>query len=166
MAVATDELTDADREAIDSANQQPDHEGPGDDERTLEEIAAEAETTQSKPTPPTQLAIEGTRDKLSARAGGKVPTESEIRIMGGRRPITGEIEKGETVTVLSTGTIREVDFVDTDDDWGNVSKTTRVHKMRQLHVRIATDDALMRMLVDHGLDRQAVGILYDQVTGG
>lgn len=153
---------DDDEQTIAAANAAADEERSPDDERTLEEIAAEGE--KPKPTPPTQLALEGTREKLTARAGGKMPTESEIRIMGGRRPINGEIEKGETVTVLSTGTIREIDFVDTDDDWGNVSKTTRVHKMRQLHVRIATRETLMRELVGMGLSRAEVGILHDEVS--
>lgn len=159
-------LAPEDEEAVAAANAQGDYEGAAEG-RTIEELAEDGEGEDVEPAriPPTQLAIEGTRDRLTPGAGGKHPTESEIRIMGGRRPINGQLDKGEVVTVLSTGTIREVDFIDHDDDWGNVQKTTRVHKMRQLHVRVASPESLMRALADVGVQRAELAPLFDQVVG-
>jgi hypothetical protein len=132
-------------------------------EQSIEDLA---ESQPEPETPPTQLAIPGTRDKLTGAFGGKVPTDSELRIMGGKRPIEGQFEKGETITVLSTGTVRAVEGSDTDDDWGTVTKTTRIHKMRQIHVRVATPDALARELLAHLSVDEAVVLLKETAAGG
>ena len=134
----------------------------GGDDATVEELAE-----KEPETPPTQLAIPGTRDRVTATIGGAQPTESELRIMGGRRPIVGEYAKGESVTVIADTRVREISLVDHDDDWGTVSKTTRVHKARMLGVRPATPTTLLAELMKLGFDDKAkLGILFDEVMGG
>lgn len=121
--------TEDDVEAIAAANSTPDVETTPDDARSIEELA---ET--EKPIAPSQMAIPGTRDRITLSAGGKPPTSSEARIMGSRRPIEGQFEKGEIVTLLVEAKVGAVEFIDTTDDWGNVQKTVRVQKFRMLSV--------------------------------
>lgn len=134
--------------------------------RTIEDIAAEREQAEAepKPTPPTQLAIPGTRDKIPRSTGGRAPEEAEIRLMGGRRPINGSFDKGEHVTLLVESTIRAVEDIDIDDEWGTVSKTVRVHKARQTFVRIATPELLARRLLDSGLSKAEAKALLDELA--
>lgn len=130
------------------------------DGKSIDDMVDDGE--DEKPLSPSQLALPGTRDRITARVGGKPPTESELRLMGGRRPITGEYEKGEKLFVLAEAVVRELDFVDHDDDWGTVSKTSRVHKARLLAVQPATGEVLVRALLDQ-MTRDEARILIDEV---
>jgi hypothetical protein len=113
---------------------------------TIEELTAkrreegllDEEPEEDRPVPPTQQPLPGTFETISSSAGGTKPTSSELRIMGARRPIDGQFAKGDIVMVEAEIKIGEVDFIDTSDDWGNISKTVRAHKGRLLSVRIAS----------------------------
>lgn len=113
---------------------------------TIEELTAQRreageldEPEAEKPVPPSQLPLPGTFEKISGSAGGTLPTSSELRIMGSRRPIDGQFAKGDIVIVEAEIKIGEVDFIDTSDDWGNIRKTVRAHKGRLMSVRLASE---------------------------
>lgn len=118
-----------DEAAIQAANDLPDEERPPDDDKTIEDLAKE-----DTPTPPMQLALPGTSEKVPGRMGGAKPSESTIRVMGGRLPVVGVFEKGEVVELRVKVKIGEVGEVDAHDAFGNVQKTTRVHKARMFEV--------------------------------
>lgn len=144
-------------------NSTPDRDLTGDAGKSIDDMVADGDDVEeAKPLSPSQLALPGTRDRITARVGGKAPTESELRLMGGRRPITGEYEKGERLIVLAEAVVRELDFVDHDDDWGTVSKTSRVHKARLLAVQPATAEVLVRALLDMKT-RDEARILIDEI---
>jgi hypothetical protein len=146
LHVVGGEENDADDAAVDAMNATPDADGRSDDERSIEELAEEP--AEEKPVSPTQLALEGTRDKIPLGTGGRRAEESEIRLMGGRRPIIGAFDKGAKLLLVVESSVRAVEDIDVDDEWGNVSKTIRVHKARQTYVRVATPELLARKLLD------------------
>lgn len=114
---------------------------------TVEELAAqrEQELGEDGPDggaeriPPTQMPIPGTVESISNSAGGAKPTSSELRIMGGRRPVEGQFQKGDVVMVQCEVKIGSVEFVDTSDEWGTVQKTVRVQKGRLLSMRVVSN---------------------------
>jgi hypothetical protein len=134
--------------------------------KTVDELVDEgADAEPEKPTPPGQMALPGTREKLTGTAGGKQPTDSEIRLMGGKRPIIGQYDKGEHVVVLVSAVIRSIEMSDTSDDWGNVERTTRIHKARQLLVQVATAEVLLRALAASGVTEAELLTLFREVNG-
>ncbi len=139
------EATPEDQAAIDAANAQADAEVKPDDERSIEDMADDP--VVEKPTPPTQLAIPGTRDKIPRSTGGRAPEECEIRLMGGRRPIVGSFDKGDKLALIVDSTVRAAEDIDQDDEWGNVQKTIRVLKARQTYVRVITPELLVQRLL-------------------
>jgi hypothetical protein len=134
--------------------------------RSIEDMADDAEEPEEpKEVPPTQLSLPGTRERITDKAGGGVsPDESELRVVGARRPIVGQFEWGEPVTLLVNATISGVHFEAPSDDWGQTKRRVRIHKARQTHVRHATAEALVRELANLGLSRQEVAVLYDEVV--
>lgn len=147
-----------DAEVIDAVNARSDADLGADDDKSIEQLAEE-----ERPVPPTQLAIEGTRDKIPVGTGGRRAEESEIRLMGGRRPIIGAFDKGSMVRLVVDSTIRAVEDIDLDDEFGNVSKTIRVHKARQTYVRVASPAVLARALLDQ-LTRAEAKALIDELS--
>lgn len=135
----------------------------GLDIETIAEERAAAGATPV-PTPPTQLAIEGTRDKIPRSTGGRAPERSELRLMGGRRPINGAFDKGSKVTLIVQTIVRAIEDIDIDDEWGTVSETIRVHKARQTFIRIADGEALGRAMLDIMSKAEAKAIL-DELAG-
>jgi hypothetical protein len=110
--------------------------------KTIEELAAEREAggdfdpDAAEPVPPTQIPLPGTFETISKSAGGAAPTSSEIRIVGHRRPVEGQYQKGDVIRLEVEAKIGEVAFIDTTDEWGTVQKTVRAHKARMLGVRV------------------------------
>jgi hypothetical protein len=78
-------------------------------------------------TPPAEPELIGS-GQLSLSVGGKQPTSSSFRMVGGAMPIEGSFKKGETVTLMVECQVREVAFKDTVDDSGSVTATERRHK--------------------------------------
>jgi hypothetical protein len=86
--------------------------------------------------PPGQIPIPGTIESISGAAGGAKPTSSELRIMGGRRPVEGQYSKGDVIRVECEVKVGAVEFIDTTDEWGTVQSTVRVQKGRLLTMRV------------------------------
>lgn len=118
---ATDERTDAEGTgdpALNGAGGHPD--GPPDD---------------APETP--ELLIDGT-GQLSFTVGGKRPSGSSIRIVGGKVALEGQFAKGERIGLYVEVEVGEVSFVDERDaKTGQVVGCDRRHKARIAHVRRA-----------------------------
>lgn len=112
--------TEADREAISSMNATPDF-----DEASLEEQGAELEEEDDG-----QLAIAGTREGLTASAGGKRPDVSRSRVRSITLPTNGQFDKGETLRMLVDVVVSNVSFDDEEDVHGNIVRTWRTHTFR------------------------------------
>jgi hypothetical protein len=82
-----------------------------------------------------QIPLPGTMDTISASFGGARPTESEIRLLGGKMPLEGSFAKGEEFDVIVRVKVTGVLGQDTVDDWGRTTRTTRRHLARMLSVR-------------------------------
>lgn len=75
------------------------------------------------------LYVEGSSGQLSLKVGGgKEPTQSSIRFLGGKLDVEGEFKKGEVVRVLIEARVNEVAFVDREDP-----KTRQVTGVERRH---------------------------------
>lgn len=84
-----------------------------------------------------ELALGG---QLSLAIGGKKPTSSSLRIVGGKVNLDGQLDKGQTVAVrleLIVGTVALVDKH--DPKTGQVTGTERQHKGRIVGIRVLAD---------------------------
>lgn len=79
-----------------------------------------------------ELILEGDDDITKFVVGGKKPTSSSIRLMGGKVGLTNKrYSKGDTVRLTVEAQVTAVAFVDTlDSTTGEVSRTERQHKAR------------------------------------
>jgi hypothetical protein len=104
--------------------------------KSIEELAAERAEAGDEPTelPPMQLAIPGTRDRLTDKAGGARPTVSEARFMGASVPIDGQFEGEQYLRVTTLVKVSAVSFVFAQDDWGETKTVTRRHLLRAVAV--------------------------------
>lgn len=120
--------SEGDLAAIEEANAKGDSEVKADDARSVEELAEDP--PEEKPLAPLQIPIPGTIERISLTAGGTAPGSSEARLIGARLPIEGQFQKGEYLDLHVKVKVGEVAFIDTTDEWGNVQKTVRAHKLR------------------------------------
>ena len=111
------------------------------EEVPAESIEAQAEEEQEKPIPPMQLPLPGTRETISDRFGGAKPTRSEMRLMGGKQPITGSFDKGDEVMLLIRAKVFRAGGVDRLDVWGQTEETVREHQARIISCEVFEDDA-------------------------
>jgi hypothetical protein len=128
-AVSTED--DVDAAVVDEFNKTADKDGKPEDEKTIEELASER-----TPTPPMQLALDGTMETISTAFGGARPTESEIRLLGGKMPINGSFQKGEVLDLLIRVKVTGTGGFDTVDAFGEQQKTTRRHFARMIEVKL------------------------------
>lgn len=136
MATATEDVQAAE---LERARQLGARAGDAADEATIRAIngTPDAELSsiddlaeKEEPTPPMQIPIPGTTDNVSLVVGGAKPTITEVRLLGGAIPVVGEFKKGDEITLVVTAKVGAVEFVDSTDEWGTVTKTIRRHKMR------------------------------------
>lgn len=86
-----------------------------------------------------KLEIEG-EGQLTLTVGGKKPEASTIKLVGGKMDIAeGDFDKGSRINLLLGCVVTEVSFVDTYDQYGNISGTERRHKVRPLRVERVRD---------------------------
>lgn len=102
----------------------------------------EAADDPEKPTPPMQLPLIGTSDKIGQSWGGARATSSEMRLLGGKQPIEGSYDKGEIIWLVVEAKVFNVGGVDFTDDWGTVTKTVRRHHARIISCRRAAEDEI------------------------
>jgi hypothetical protein len=75
------------------------------------------------------IIVSGTGEQLTLQAGGKRPTGSSLRLVGGKIDIEGQLTKGEVVRFEVECQVTEVAFRDSrDGKTGNVASTDRAHK--------------------------------------
>lgn len=82
-----------------------------------------------------ELYIEGTQGQLSLNVGGRKPDTSTVSLRGGQIAVEGQLQKGDTVTLLITARVGEVVIADKMDPAGFVKATTRRHVLRTESVR-------------------------------
>jgi hypothetical protein len=74
---------------------------------------------------------------FSFEVGGKAPTSTMLRLIGGKIEVDGEFAKGETVKLEIVATVGEVAFVDiVDNKTGQVVGCERRHKARIVGVSV------------------------------
>lgn len=75
--------------------------------------------------------------QLSFAVGGKRPTGSTLRVVGGKVELDGQFEKGETIAVRLELVVNAVSFVDKHDPkTGQVVGSERQHKARVTGIRV------------------------------
>lgn len=81
--------------------------------------------------------LEGTsrRPQLSLLAGGEEPDSSSFKMQGGKVPVEGQFDKGDTIDLLVKVRVAEVDFVDKHDKDGYVVGVDRRHIAKPLSIR-------------------------------
>lgn len=110
---------------------------PPQDADPGDETDADPEASAEKPTPPMQIPIPGTEQRITDVAGGSQPTSTEVRLLGGSLPVEGQFQGEETVTLLVEAKVGSVEVVYTTDDWGETKAVKRRHKLRMTSVRRA-----------------------------
>jgi len=85
------------------------------------------------------LAIEG-EGQLTLTVGGAKPEVSTVKLIGGKMDVSeGDFDKGAEIKLLIHARVSSVEFVDTYDQYGNLSGTERRHKVRPLRVERLRD---------------------------
>lgn len=80
--------------------------------------------------PRRRVVIEGD-GQLSLSVGGKRPTDSEVKIVGGSIGYNGQLQKGDTIALVVHARVSKVEFVDKiDSKTGDVVQTIRRHGLR------------------------------------
>jgi hypothetical protein len=79
--------------------------------------------------------ILGSDNQLSLSVGGKKPTASEFKVVGGAVAVEGQFKKGDIVRAEVTLRVGEVAFADKVDGEGTITDTTRRHKARIESIR-------------------------------
>jgi hypothetical protein len=79
--------------------------------------------------------ILGSDNQLSLSVGGKKPTASEFKVVGGAVAVEGQFKKGDIVRAHVTLRVGEVAFADKVDGEGTITDTTRRHKARIESIR-------------------------------
>lgn len=84
------------------------------------------------------LVIEGLQGQLGFNVGGKKPTSSTLKIVGGRVDLPkSSVQKGETIVVRAVLQVGEVGFVDQlDKATGQVVSCERRHKARIIDIGV------------------------------
>lgn len=106
----------------DAGGFEPDAEGAGEEEQEL-----------------LNLAIQG-EGQLTLTVGGAKPEVSTVKLIGGKMDVSeGDFDKGAEIKLLIHARVSSVEFVDTYDQYGNLSGTERRHKVRPLRVERLRD---------------------------
>lgn len=123
----------------------PDDEATVEPGTSIEDMAAardeavdqgeDPDAEEPEPTPPMKIPIPGTIQSISGSFGGRKPDSAEIRLLGGKLPIDGSFNKGETITLLVTAKVTGVLGQDTTDVWGTEESTVRRHMARMIGVQ-------------------------------
>lgn len=78
--------------------------------------------------------------QLTLTVGGAKPEVSTVKLVGGKMDVAGgDFDKGQEIKLLIHGVVAEVAFIDTRDQYGNISGTERRHKIRPLRVERLKD---------------------------
>lgn len=126
-------------EADPSGGHVDDQTGP----QSVADLAANGDD-EEKPKVEEPPPVEGTTGQLSLEVGGDTPSLATVKLLGVSREVEGEFRRGETVTFLTQARCGEIDFIDTMDHQGFVTKSERRHKFRVESVRRASYVALLR----------------------
>lgn len=79
--------------------------------------------------------------QISLQVGGKRPTSTSLRVVGGAVDVEQEFAKGQTVVIRMEAEITEVAFVDQRDQrTGQVVGCERRHKARPVEVSVERVD--------------------------
>lgn len=109
------------------------------------EAATAAQTAEQNGTHPDGLEPEGAVQdlvievggQLSMQVGGKRPTGSSLRLVGGKIAVEGQFDKGQTIRLALEVQIGEVAFVDErDSKTREVVGCERRHKARIIGVSV------------------------------
>lgn len=80
---------------------------------------------------------EGGQLAFTFSVGGKLPTSTMLRLMGGKIEVEGEFEKGEKIVLQVIGSVDAIEFVDIKDPkTGQVVGCERRHKARIVGVSV------------------------------
>lgn len=102
-----------------------------DAERTEEEQADAPDQKPEQAEPTSELVISAGGQLTLNVGGGKQPTTSTLRLVGGKIEVDGQFEKGETVVVRIEAKVNEVGFKDQEDSkTGQVVGCERRHRAR------------------------------------
>lgn len=127
--------------------------------QSVSDLAANGDGTPKAEEPPP---VEGTTGQLSLEVGGDSPSLSTVKLMGVSREVEGEFKRGETVTFLTQARCGEIDFIDTMDAQGFVTKSERRHKFRVESVRRASLAALVRKALETEDGREMARQILDE----
>jgi len=103
-----------------------------DGDQTVESLA---EQPQEEEVLPMQIPLEGFTDSITVQVGGARPQSSVVALRGGKLPVEGEFKKGDEIELYVRARIAEVHFVDTTDQYGEVTGTERKHIAKPVAVR-------------------------------
>jgi hypothetical protein len=144
------EMSDADREAAEAFNAEPDRDPP-----SIADIAESGEPVDEDDGGQQFLDF---GDRVDLRLKGKKPSDSELKIKAVSRPITGQLgDQGddETVTFLVRGRLDKVEVQSKRDGDGRVTAKVRRHHLTPITITPIRDDAVAERVSDlvHGEDR-------------
>lgn len=96
---------------------------------TVAEIARNPEAVQDAQPQidPAMPPIAGSAKQLSLDVGGEKVSASEFKLAGGSIPIEGEFKKGAIVVLEVECRVGKIEFEDTVDPSGTVTRTVRRH---------------------------------------
>jgi hypothetical protein len=81
--------------------------------------------------PSDEITLEGTGGQLSLKVGGKAPTSSQFKLVGGAIGVDGQFAKGDVVVLRVEVRVGAVAFEDKiDSSTGQPIGCTRTHKAR------------------------------------
>jgi hypothetical protein len=100
------------------------------DETTVENLAE-----QEQEVLPMQVPLEGFTESITVTVGGARPQSSVVALRGGKLPVEGEFRKGDEIELYVRARVAEIHFVDTHDQYGEVTGTERRHIAKPVAVR-------------------------------
>jgi hypothetical protein len=98
--------------------------------KTVEEMAEEEQELL-----PMQIPLEGFTDSITTTVGGARPQTSAVALRGGKLAVEGEFKKGDEIELYVRARVAEIHFVDTIDQYGEVTGTERRHIAKPVAVR-------------------------------
>lgn len=88
-----------------------------------------------------EIVVKGTTEQLSFDVGGRGPTGSELRVVGGAIQVKGQFQKGQVIKAEVTLQVGEIAFRDKrDSQTGDVVDVKRAHKARIVELAIQGED--------------------------
>lgn len=124
MAVAeSDTEVKSDDEVVEEFNRTGDDARVPDDEKTIEQLAAEGGVEEEESG---QLSIAGTVAGLTLNAGGRKPDHSTAKVRALKLPVMGQFVKGEKLRFIIDVEVDDIAFRD-EKEKGRVYRTRREH---------------------------------------